>query len=1118
MARSQESAAALALMLTSVLVMCPTEAFNVDVVHPVIFRGPVTDPAGLRSRADTYFGFAVGLAGGSGAAGPELVVGAPRANSTLGRNPLDRVLEPGALFKCPLRRGARCQEVLVDPTGNQPGPGFRYTDLKNQSWLGGALDVEAGSGGRLAVCSHRWRNIKYSSHYFGNGACYQADGRASQVPFHKFVPLFDSTKQNIRLPETGANKRYYYYAYGQAGTSVHFPANGHELVMGAPGVLDWTGTLVRYSDFDRSGSGGNSRRRRQLQPLGNLLVPNPAPTPQLRPYDYLGYSVGSGRFFSSSDGTLYLSGAPRAAGGKGKVFLIDFPANEYESYEVLGEWVGSSLGEYFGAAVLAADLNGDGLSDVVVGAPMFGSGSAPEQGRVHVFLNLDDGLFRPVSRPLVGAGAARARFGTALAPLGDLDRDGFADLAVGAPYEDDGRGAVYVFRGGPGDFGTTPSQRIAARDLSGALRGFGVSVSRGVDVDGNGYPDLAVGSHASGDAVLLRSRPVVEFVASLTAEPNKLETSTTEFGVHACLSYRGESVPPKLDVTVTLKVESFHAQSAILVDDQYQTSVTFPWEIRKEKNMCRSFAVGIRSQGLIDYTKPVQMSMRYALLSADDKKPGEDATFVDTDTSARAGRRKRQVVFPSNLKQIDDFCTSCPVPNLNMANQRRLMLSVPFSVGCGEDAVCDTDLKLSYKFDGLSDRKYVIGSTPTLTLELQLENGAEPASLPTLAVDIPSPLSLVRVPPSCQERNPGQHDRVSSLLQRPPHPFYRDSHYKLKLLLDTSELTADVRKLGFNVSVASTGVEINPRDNVANITLGLVSQADMEIRGSSEQEQVFYDKEEDRAPEDRGQPNYVAVRHMYQILKYLPTPVKAVAISFLVPVNFTSGDEEVNFLQMHQPAARVDGQPFRCSVQDGALLQLSEDASREPDTAGRRRREAEVPAAEPPAVSDAHLINCTRGSPVRCALLTCQPLPFLAASTRATVTLDMRLDVRALRPLLAGGDRATLATQGLVQLSEGAGVAPEVNRRPDWANVQTPLLPSTLEPEPIAAWIIVVSVLAALALLALLSYLMYRAGFFRRAKRDQLLEERGDAERDDNLSGLAEAAPLRSGGPPEDES
>ena len=64
------------------------------------------------------------------------------------------------------------------------------------------------------------------------------------------------------------------------------------------------------------------------------------------------------------------------------------------------------------------------------------------------------------------------------------------DLIVGAPYE--GPGAIYVYLGSPGGIGQRHSQRISAEGVHGPtgkpLSGFGISISRGVDVDNNLYP------------------------------------------------------------------------------------------------------------------------------------------------------------------------------------------------------------------------------------------------------------------------------------------------------------------------------------------------------------------------------------------------------------------------------------------------------------------------------------------------------------------------------------------------------------------------------------------------------------------------------------------------------
>lgn len=84
----------------------------------------------------------------------------------------------------------------------------------------------------------------------------------------------------------------------------------------------------------------------------------------------------------------------------------------------------------------------------------------------------------------------------------------YVDLAIGAPYDE--KGAVYIYLGSPKGLVTEPSQVIRIDDLAKEvrnrrdLRTFGYSLSGGLDLDDNGYPDLLVGAYDSDSVVLLR--------------------------------------------------------------------------------------------------------------------------------------------------------------------------------------------------------------------------------------------------------------------------------------------------------------------------------------------------------------------------------------------------------------------------------------------------------------------------------------------------------------------------------------------------------------------------------------------------------------------------------------
>ena len=150
------------------------------------------------------------------------------------------------------------------------------------------------------------------------------------------------------------------------------------------------------------------------------------------------------------------------------------------------------------------DFNGDGRADLVVGIPDwdgFDDADAERVSNVGAALILWGGRDRVQETTITpswydadGRTRARARFGSALASA-DFDRDGYADLAVGAPYEegvpshiDPGMGVVYVYYGGASGLG---SRQVFLPHAG--LRGFGHALAA-ADLTGDGWPDLAVGA------------------------------------------------------------------------------------------------------------------------------------------------------------------------------------------------------------------------------------------------------------------------------------------------------------------------------------------------------------------------------------------------------------------------------------------------------------------------------------------------------------------------------------------------------------------------------------------------------------------------------------------------
>ncbi len=137
----------------------------------------------------------------------------------------------------------------------------------------------------------------------------------------------------------------------------------------------------------------------------------------------------------------------------------------------------------------AGDVNADGFGDVIIGAPLFDD-NGPDEGRAFVYYGSAAGLPATASVILDEANQAGAQFAFSVAGAGDVNGDGFSDVIVGA-YQFNGFGRAYIYFGSAGGLSTTSNQQL---DGTQAGEAFGVSVAGAGDVNRDGFSDVIIGS------------------------------------------------------------------------------------------------------------------------------------------------------------------------------------------------------------------------------------------------------------------------------------------------------------------------------------------------------------------------------------------------------------------------------------------------------------------------------------------------------------------------------------------------------------------------------------------------------------------------------------------------
>lgn len=229
------------MLLTKVvlvlLFLCGINCFNISPNPNII----ISKNSNENVNQSSYFGFAINLRKNS------ILIGAPKATNQKHPN----IKETGEITKCKITeyKNTNCSSYKFHANTNETfGSTFFKSENNEYQMLGSTMDGFGSEKDKFVVCAPNLKNVILSQDYYHvNGGCFLIENSDNSTNNVTTIMLTRKGVNQYMKNEKIGKEKNVYHQFAQQGFSVHVTENKGEILMGAPGILNWAGMLM-FSD------------------------------------------------------------------------------------------------------------------------------------------------------------------------------------------------------------------------------------------------------------------------------------------------------------------------------------------------------------------------------------------------------------------------------------------------------------------------------------------------------------------------------------------------------------------------------------------------------------------------------------------------------------------------------------------------------------------------------------------------------------------------------------------------------------------------------------------------------------------------------------------------------